>query len=182
MANVPKTGKVMGILTIIFTSLALLGALISLAGANLANAVAQMGQSHAEMGTRQLESFFSATLTISSITTALQAGTAALGLAAGIGLVSGRRWSIVGANIYAVGTIVLAIGGYFVSLAVANQAMDAMMAEMGSMSGSFDAFGRQFVGAIGGTFGLVGVVFASAYPIVLMALINRKSVRDAYME
>ncbi len=182
MANVSKTGRVMGILTIIFASLALLGGLIGLAGAGMANAIVNMGDAYSGMGARQMESFFSTSMTVSSIATALQAGTAALGLAAGIGLVSGRRWSIVAANIYAVGTIVLAVGGYFVSLAIANQAVDTMMAEMGNAGPSFEAFGRQVVGAVGGAFGLIGVVIASAYPIVLMALINRKSVRDGYME
>lgn len=182
MNTVPTTGRVMGILTIIFTSLALLGGLFGLAGAGMWNAMTSMAETVPDAEFEIFTNVFSAAAGITTVVTALQLGTNGVGLAAGIGLVSGKRWSITASNVYAVGIIVLNIGGYVIAQAVATNAMNSMMSMYGGSDMRATMLGTELISSIGGVFGFFGIVIGSAYPIVLLSLINRRKVRDAYLQ
>jgi hypothetical protein len=182
--GIPKTGKVLGILSIIFTSLGLIGALSSFAGIGIWGTMmswaSELGGEF-DPGSAFPMGLLRTGITISivaSITTLIANG---MGLAGGIGLLNKKPWSIPASNIYAILIIAVSVASYIVSLSLMDNVMSAMQSlAMDEESRMVLSFSENFGMAFGGVFGLFGVVFSSAYPVVLLVLLNRVSVKSAY--
>jgi len=178
--KIPQTAKVLGILSIIFTSIGLIGALAGFAGVGFWGSMMEWG---GELG---MPNEFPTQLVQTGLIIGIVSGVAnlvanAMGLAGGIGLLKRKPWAIPASNIYAIMIIVLAVASYIVSLSLMGQFTDymqqfAMDPETQLGVTMFRRVGLTF----GGVLGIVGIIFTCAYPVVLLILMNRDSVKSAY--
>lgn len=175
----PKAATAVGIINIIFTGLGILGGFISLGMFSMMKALTlRLGQEFAqEFGAMMpvIGTFF----TLITVITLVQFVINALGLAGGIGLLKQKFWSINLANVYAAATIVLAIANFFVVRQIIVGVLENPM--LLSAVPPEERFALDIVKTVvPGFAGVFGIFFASAYPVLVLILLNRPKVKDFY--
>ncbi len=177
----PKAGSAVGIINIIFTGFGILGGVLSLGTFSILKTVlTKVGQEFLfeyEMLMSSLATFFTLIMLIALIRLAISA----LGLAGGIGLLKKKHWSILLCNIYAIGTIAVVIINFIVSRQIMIGIFENPM--IVSSIPPDQRFALEIVKAIvPGFAGVIGILFGSAYPVLVLILLNRPKVRDFYID
>ena len=179
----PGSGTVLGILNIIFCSFGVLGLVFAFVGFGILNAIFgafpidsyASDYDEAVLVLQAMRSFFSISLVITIIQGALNG----VGLAGGISLLKSGRKSILLCNMYAIGTIVIVIAGFILNKYILHQMLDNLM--LYSDLTSDELMGLNIAKRIiPGFTGTISIFFGSAYPVVVLSLLNRKKVRDYY--
>lgn len=175
----PKAGTALGVLNIIFCGFGLLGGIFGIIAFTLVRGVFGIAMAY-EPELQMVMSTMNAFFTIILVITIVQFLINGAGLTAGIGLLGSKRWSILLSNIYAIATIVLLLANFFILRQLMDQIFTNPMI-MSEMSGqdlmAFQTI-RRLVPALAGTFSLI---LGSAYPVILLVLLNRKKVKDYYL-
>ncbi len=175
----PVAGTVLGILNIVFCSFGIVSVLFSFVGFGILNAIVGSvpAEPYDEVATFLMaaRSFF----TISLVISILQAGLNGTGLAGGIYLLNGGKRSILLSNIYAIGTIALVIISFILNKVVVNRMFDNLLVYSDLSSDEIMAM-NILKRVIPGFTGVFSIVFGSAYPVVLLALLNRKHILAFY--
>jgi len=176
----PNAGTVLGILNIIFCSLGLISSLFSFIAFGILNAITgsipvdPYNEFSAFMSAGR--AFFS----ISIIITIFQTGFSGTGLAGGISLLQNGRKSIFLCNIYAIGTIVVVILNFVFSKLIINRLFNELIYYADVTQDEImvlDMLQR----ILPGFTGIISIVFGTAYPIIVLALLNRKTIREYYV-
>jgi hypothetical protein len=180
---VPASARVIGILAIIFSSLGLISALTNIGGMVVWRSFAGFGMAMSDIPPEFPTRLFGGALFLGIVGAVGGLAGSSLGLAGGIALLRRRPRAIPLMNIYAIVTIVLSVGTYIGSFAVARQIAGAIstLPEVGMTPGIGEAI-RDLAVGLGGVFGFLGVVFGSAFPVIVLIMLNRDVVREAYKE
>jgi len=175
----PKAGTAIGILNIIFSGFGIIGGFVSLGMFSLLKSIltAFGDQLLYEYGLllSTLTSFF----TIIIVITLVQFVIYIIGLVGGIGLLKKKYWSVLVCTIYAGATIVLLIANYFATKQLVVGALENPMV-MNSIPAN-EVFILDIVKTVIPAFtGLFSIIIGSAYPIIVLVLLNRAKVKDFY--
>lgn len=178
--KIPQTAKVLGILSIIFASLGVIGALASLAGVGFWGSMTSWA---GELGMPDdfPTELFRTGVIIGIVSAVANLVANAMGLAGGIGLLNKKSWAIPASNIYAIMIIVIAVASYIGGLSLTGQITDHMAQFSMDPQAELEVdIARRVALSFGSLFGIIGIVFTCAYPVVLLILLNRDSVQSAY--
>ena len=175
----PKAGTALGVLNIIFCGFSLLGGIFGIIALTLVRGVFGIAMAY-EPELQMVMSTMNAFFTILLVITIVQFLINGAGLTAGIGLLGSKSWSILMSNIYAIATIVLLLANFFIVRQLMDQVFTnpAIVSQMSAKDiMAFQAM-RRIIPAIAGTFTLI---LGSAYPVILLVLLNRRKVKDYYL-
>lgn len=175
----PKAGTALGVLNIIFCGFGLLGGIFGIIAFTVMRGVfgiAMAYEPELQVVMTTMNAFFTVLLVI-TIVQFLINGT---GLTAGIGLLGSKRWSILLSNIYAIATIVLLLANFVIIRQLMDQVFSnpMIMSEMSAQDLMALQTMKRLIPVIAGTFSLI---LGSAYPVVLLVLLNRRKVKDYYL-
>lgn len=177
----PKAGRVIGILNIIFGGLGIFSGFISIIVFGVINSLLR---GVAAEFTYEIEALFVTMqqfFVIVLILTFIQFIINVLGLAGGIGLVKKRYWGILVSNIYAGATIALSFAVYFIV-----RHMMALFLSAPSITASIpqeELFVLDVIkNIVPGIAGITSIIFGSAYPALVLILLNRAKVRYYYLD
>lgn len=175
----PKAGTALGVLNIIFCGFGLLGGIFGVIAFTVVRGVFGIAMAY-EPELQMVMTTMSAFFTILLVITIVQFLINGAGLTAGIGLLGDKRWSILLSNIYAVATIVLLLANFFILRQLMDQIFTNPMIMSQMSAQDLMAFQtiRRIIPAIAGTFSLI---LGSAYPVILLVLLNRRKVKDYYL-
>jgi hypothetical protein len=164
--------KVMGVLSIVFGSLMLMGGLFG-------SCTALLGQK-----TEMMESM--ATIyTVTGVQNLVMALMSALLLAIGIGQLRYRQWARIWSVRWALAALVAVLAIVVLSFAVIGPLYQEMMTSISKHSaegGPPMNFGSGFGAMMGGTFGVISIIFLSPYPILMLIFFSRPHVKLAMSE
>lgn len=174
----PKAGTVLGVLNIIFCGFGLLGGIIGILSFSLIRGIFSIAMSYEpelQILMNTMNTFFAIIIVISIVQFLINGA----GLTAGIGLLGSKGWSILISNIYAVATIVLLLANFFVVRQLMDQIFTnpMVLSELSAQDMTAVQTMRRIIPAFAGAF---SIILGSAYPVVILALLNRKQVRDYY--
>ncbi|HEX9104861.1 MAG TPA: hypothetical protein VF997_21775 [Polyangia bacterium] len=169
---VPRT---FGILSIVFSSLVLVGSLFGLIGL-----VIPVLLKHAPPPTRaedaQAMQMLSSMYLGMGLVSAILSVMSALLLALGIGQLRYRKW----AAVWSVRWGVVALGALVVMAILMTKTMSSTFGSIGSFAdGPNPQAARQVGGMIGGVYAAMMVVFYSPYPILMLVYFSRDRIRAA---
>lgn len=175
----PKAGTALGILNIIFCGFGLLGGIFGIIAFTVIRGVfgiAGAYEPELQMVMSMMSAFFTSILVITIVQFLINGA----GLTAGIGLLGSKRWSILFSNIYAIATIVLLAANFIVVRQLMERIFEnpIIMSQMSAQDLMALETIKRIIPAIAGTFSLI---LGSAYPVILLVLLNRKKVKDYYL-
>ncbi|HEX8952235.1 MAG TPA: hypothetical protein VF945_10350 [Polyangia bacterium] len=169
---VPRT---FGILSIVFSSLVLVGSLFGLIGLVIPvmlRHVPPPTRSEDAQAMQMLSSMYLGMGLVSAILSVMSA----LLLALGIGQLRYRKW----AAVWSVRWGVVALGALVVMAILMTKTMSSTFGAIGSLAdGPNPQAARQVGGMIGGVYAAMMVVFYSPYPILMLVYFSRDRIRAA---
>ncbi len=177
--NPPKAGRVIGILNIIFGSFGTFSGLISVLVFGMMNSIFRGVLPQYTHEFQALAAAIQNLFVIVIILTFIQFGINILALAGGIGLVRKRYWGILVSNIYAGATIALSFTVYF----IVRHMMEMLLSSPSIVSTipQDELFILDTLkNIVPGIAGITSILFGSAYPVLVLILINRAKVRNYY--
>jgi hypothetical protein len=176
----PKAATVFGILNVIFASMGILGGLggiAVMAGVNsLIRGFAGFSMSEYVAVAEMAASLMTLIIVLYLVTVVIDV----LGLVGGIGLLGEKRWSILMTNIYAAATIALSFATYFIVRRMMGVIFEnpLILEEVPPDERFIFSIFQRIIPAFTG---VLSMIFGSAYPILLLVLLNRKNVREHYL-
>ena len=175
----PRSATAIGIINIIFTGFGIVGGFLGLGTFSILRTIVEkFGREFVPeyaMLMPMIHTFFTLIIVIALVQFLVNA----VGMAGGIGLLKRKHWSILFANIYAIATIVLVIANFFVVRQVITGIFESPM--ILSTIPPEERFAVDIVKrVVPGVTGIFGILFGSAYPVIVLALINRTKVKDFY--
>jgi hypothetical protein len=175
----PKAGTALGVLNIIFCGFGLLGGIFGIIAFTVVRGVFGIAMAY-EPELQVVMTTMSAFFTIILVITIVQFLINGAGLTAGIGLLGSKRWSILLSNIYAIATIVLLAANFIIVRQLMERIFEnpMIMSEMSAQDMMALQTMKRIVPLLAGTFSLI---LGSAYPVILLALLNRRKVKDYYL-
>ncbi len=175
----PKAASAIGILNIIFGALGIMGGLGGIAVMGFTRTIFMSFAGGYWQEYDMIAVTLRSTLNIIIIIYVLSSAVAVIGLVSGAGLLGRKKWSVITANAYAAATILLSIATYFfirrifVVILQNPLLIDTIPPD--------ERFALDILkNIIPGFTGAVSIIFGSAYPAVILALINRKNIREYY--
>jgi hypothetical protein len=177
--NPPKAGRVIGILNIIFGSFGTFSGLVSILVFSVINSIFRGFSPQYPYEFQALAAAMQNLFVIVIILTFIQFGINIVALAGGIGLVRKRHWGILVSNIYAGATIALSFTVYF----IVRHMMEMLLSSPSIVSTipQEELFILDTLkNIVPGIAGVTSILFGSAYPVLVLILINRAKVRNYY--
>lgn len=175
----PKSGTVIGILNIIFNGFGIFGSIISIFMFSFLNSLFKGLLSEVSADFFWIMQSMSSFFTLLSLVIAVQFVSNALGLAGGIALLKDNRNALLLCNLYAAISIVIAIATYFISLNMIRSLFNNP--EFTRYLSSEDMFMLSIVKrVVPGFAGFFSILMSSAYPVVVLVLLNRPKIRNFY--
>lgn len=175
----PRSATAIGIINIIFTGFGILGGIIGLGAFSILRTIAEKFGREFVPEYAVLMPMIRMFFTLIIVIVLVQFIVNAAGMVGGIGLLKRKHWSILLANIYAIATIVLVIANFFVFRQIFTGILESPMVL--STIPPEERFAVDIVKkVVPGAAGIFGILFGSAYPVIVLALVNRAKVKDFY--
>jgi hypothetical protein len=173
----PAAATVVAVISLVFSSLALLGSFFRVLGLALVRFLRIFLESAPEdgsLGLGPVAAALDSLVSFSVFMTLMRVAAAGFGLAAGIGLLLRRRWSVPLATTYGAVSIGLSLIQYVFVAERIRQIGDTFgQLASGAAAG--------FVASIVALLGAVGFLLGSAFPLVVIVLVNQGNVRRYYL-
>jgi hypothetical protein len=175
----PKAGTVIGILNIIFGGFGIVGALGGIAVFSISRSLITSFGGFSVYEYEMIAGTISTIMTVITIMYVISTVISVLGLVGGVGLMGNKPWSIVVSDTYAIATILLAFGTYFFIRSLFNILFSnpLLLAEIPTDDRFILDIIKRVIPGISAVF---SIIFGSMYPVLILALLNRKNVCAFY--
>jgi len=175
----PKSATVLGILNIVFSGFGILSGLISIIIFSFVNTIFENLLYELPSEFFWMIQLFNPYFTSIAILTIIQILSYELGLGSGVTLLKENGKAVLVSNLYAGLTIAISLASYFLSLRFVQRFLGN--AELLSNLSYEDRFMVNLIRSlVPGIAGVIGILFSSAYPALMLILLNRRNVREYY--
>jgi len=175
----PKSATVLGILNIVFSGFGILSGLISIIIFSFVNTIFENLLYELPSEFFWMIQLFNPYFTSIAILTIIQILSYGLGLGSGVTLLKENGKAVLVSNLYAGLTIAISLASYFLSLRFVQRFLGN--AELLSNLSYEDRFMVNLIRSlVPGIAGVIGILFSSAYPALMLILLNRRNVREYY--
>jgi len=173
----PKSATVLGILNIVFSGFGILSGLISIIIFSFVNTIFENLLYELPSEFFWMIQLFNPYFTSIAILTIIQILSYELGLGSGVTLLKENGKAVLVSNLYAGHTIAISLASYFLSLRFVQRFLGN--AELLSNLSYEDRFMVNLIRSlVPGIAGVIGILFSSAYPALMLILLNRRHWRE----